>query len=78
MTNEIKVDAVKILRAFKSGDVVFLECGGHISAESYKRFMDQIGALLEGTGVRVVLLGDGIRVAAAEETIDTSHLASPQ
>lgn len=61
-------DVVKILRAFRPGDVVFLETDHVISAEAADRCKVNINKALEGTGICAVLLGGGLRIAAAEET----------
>lgn len=71
-------DVVKILRAFRAGDLVFIESDKRFSAQQLNEMMENLSAALKDTGVRVVLLHEGMRVAAAEETIDTSYLQSPQ
>jgi hypothetical protein len=71
-------EVVKILRAFRPGDVVFLQTDWPISDETAQRIKAAAESSLEGTGVKVVVLGHGLNVAAAEETLETSHLESPQ
>jgi hypothetical protein len=62
-------ETVKILRAFRPGDVVFIEVPGSLSCEAHARYSEHLSAGLEGTGVKVVILTEGSRVAAAEEHV---------
>lgn len=57
-------DVVKILRAFKPGDIVVVECAAAVSAETSQRIKDAF----HDTGLRVMILDRGMRLAAAEET----------
>lgn len=60
-------EQTKILRAFRPGDVVFIEISCALTRDAYERYADHLKSALDGTGVRAVLLTEGIRVAAAEE-----------
>jgi predicted ATP-grasp superfamily ATP-dependent carboligase len=71
-------DVVKILRAFSAGDVVFIESTKRLPDQHLDEMLDSLNAALKDTGVRVVLLAEGMRVAAAEETLDLSYMESPQ
>lgn len=64
-------EQVKILRAFRPGDVVFIEIPCALTNEAYKKYADHLAGALEGTGVKAIVLTDGIRVAAAEEHSET-------
>lgn len=60
-------ETVKILRAFRPGDVVFLEVPGSLSAAAAAAMREMLDHHLNGTDIRVIILGDGIRVAGREE-----------
>lgn len=60
-------EQVKILRAFRPGDVVFIEIPSALTADAYERYATHLNGVLDGTGVKAVILTEGIRVAAAEE-----------
>lgn len=47
----------------RSGDVVMVECERHITADGYEHVHNAMTKSLEGTGVRVVILPKGTRVA---------------
>lgn len=64
-------EQAKILRAFRPGDVVFIEIPAALTNEAYCRYAEHLKSALDGTGVRVVLLTEGIRVTAAEERSET-------
>jgi hypothetical protein len=57
---------IRVLRAFQPGDIVFIECNGPVSAEAASR----IGAYFKEyvPEIRCVLLCDGLRVVAREES----------
>lgn len=60
-------EQAKILRAFRPGDVVFIEIPCALTNDAYQRYVEHLKSALDGTGVRAVILTEGIRVAAAEE-----------
>lgn len=64
-------EQVKILRAFRPGDVVFIEIPGMLSHDAYTRYAEHLKSVLDESGVKVVILCDGARVAAAEEHLVT-------
>lgn len=47
----------------RAGDVVFLECSQDLSSETLARLTEQLKAAVDGSGVRVVILSRGIKVA---------------
>jgi hypothetical protein len=57
----------KILRAFRPGDLVFIEIPAALTNEAYQRYSEHLRSALDRTGVRAVILTEGIRVTAAEE-----------
>lgn len=66
-------ETVKIVRAFQPGDVVFLEVPGSMSADAEARMREMLDHHLKGTDIRVIILGDGIRVAGREEHLERSE-----
>ena len=64
-------EQAKILRAFRPGDVVFIEIPCALTRDAYERYADHLKGALDGTGVKAVILTDGIRVVAAEEYPET-------
>jgi hypothetical protein len=64
-------EQTKILRAFRPGDVVFIEIPAALTKEAYRDYAEHLKTALDGTGVRAVILTEGIRVAAAEEHSET-------
>ena len=64
-------EQTKILRAFRPGDVVFIEIPCALTREAYERYADHLKGALDGSGVKAVILTEGIRVAAAEEHSET-------
>jgi hypothetical protein len=58
--------AVSILRAFAPGDVVIIESDRHYSTDENERIMTYFGKVSEATGIRFVLLVQGMRVAGRE------------
>lgn len=65
-------EVVKIVRAFQPGDVVFLEVPGCLSADAANQMRAMLDHYLEGKDIRVIILGDGIRVAGREEHLERS------
>lgn len=65
---EADVVRVSVLKAFTEGDVVFVECTKPFSAERLTHARAVIEQILGQSGVRVVLLGEGMRIVAREET----------
>lgn len=64
-------EPTKILRAFRPGDLVFIEIPAALTNEAYQRYAEHLRSALDGTGVRAVILTEGIRVTAAEECSET-------
>lgn len=58
---------VKILRAFQPGDVVFVECALTMTRQTREAVKAGMDEALKGTGVRVVILEGGLKLAAREE-----------
>lgn len=68
MTEQTNIaPATKVLRAFRSGDVVFIETDEHHTASAVAKMQECLHESLADTGVRVVLLAKGMRLAAREE-----------
>lgn len=64
-TDEPVIDQVKILRAFKPGDIVFIETKKVLSIQNMQHMHRQLAAMLPE--IKIVILQDGMRVAAREE-----------
>lgn len=64
----------KILRAFKPGDIVFLECPRPLTADQLTHIHAQFKKLVPD--VRIVVLPHGLKVAAREEV--PSDITVPQ
>lgn len=47
----------------RPGDVIFLECDVGFSLEAHEKLATQFAMVLDGTGVRAVMLPKGLRVA---------------
>jgi hypothetical protein len=63
----ISLGPVSIFRAFAPGDVVIIETERRYSPAEYDRIMAYFEKVSEATGIKFVLLGDGMRVAGREE-----------
>jgi hypothetical protein len=57
-------DLPRALGIARPGDVVILEVPGAISAEAHQRYMEALDGM--NTGVKFVLLSDGVRLARVE------------
>lgn len=62
-------DVVKILRAFRPGDVVFIESDRVLSMEAMENLRKNIDTYLKDTGIKIVVLGGNLRIAAREEIL---------
>lgn len=60
----------KYLGIAKSGDVVFLECKGHLSEASFSKIKTHFDDLYKKTGVTFVILDESIKLARVEKTND--------
>lgn len=72
---EFNITATKIVRAFKPGDIVFIECPGMISmgmAEAMKNHFDSYCP-----EIKVIILGDGLKVAGREEIVEINASSAP-
>jgi len=62
-------DHVRVLRAFRPGDIVFIECERRMSDEEMAHIR---ASFSEHTpDIKVIVLGPGMHVAAREEMIAT-------
>jgi hypothetical protein len=61
--NEVADAARAQFAICRSGDVVMVECDQSITAEVHEHLRNAFAGALEGTGVRVVILPKGFRVA---------------
>lgn len=55
----------KIIRAFRPGDIVFVECARDITMQESVQIREQFAAYVPK--LKIVLLGAGMRVAGAEQ-----------
>ena len=67
MVEPIERTVIKVLRAFSPGDVVFIEPDHDLSREQLERVKAALDCSFETTGVRIVILPHGMRIAAREE-----------
>lgn len=58
---------VRILRAFRPGDVVFMTCARPLKREEQAHFAAELKRMLPE--IRVVILRDGVEIVGSEETI---------
>lgn len=65
---ELHITATKIVRAFKPGDIVFIECPAAISQASETRLRDHFREYCPE--IKVIILGDGLKVAGREEIVE--------
>lgn len=65
---------VQVLRAFRSGDVVFIETSQHLSKDQYDRISTLLKETLEPRGVTPVILGGDLHVVAASSASFDSRL----
>ena len=63
----ITLGPVTVVRAFRPGDVVFVEVSERYPPEAFKALSENCKALLEQSGVRVVILDYGMKVFAAAD-----------
>lgn len=68
----ITLGAVSVVRAFRPGDVVFIETSEHYPFAVVETIRKQLELVSERFGVKVILLHPGLKVAAATETRDPS------
>lgn len=61
------MEIVKIVRAFKPGDVVFIECDMMLSQQQKETIRNSVGVISEAAGIKVIILDAGLRLAAREE-----------
>ena len=66
----ITLGPVTVVRAFRPGDVVFIETSQYYPDETLKMLHKQADLLSERYGVKIVLLGCGMKVASAGEAPD--------
>lgn len=59
--------SVKLMRAFQPGDVVFIETDKTYSADQTKNVQKFFHNVLGETGVKIIILQPGMRIAAREE-----------
>lgn len=63
----ITLGPVTVVRAFRPGDVVFIETNQYYPQTALEAMRKQFKAVSDAIGVRVVLLDCGMKVAAASE-----------
>lgn len=64
---EAQVIRISILRAFKPGDVLVLETDRRYSPTELKDTRERLRALIDESGVKIILLDAGMRVVTREE-----------
>jgi hypothetical protein len=64
----LKAERIAIVRAFKAGDVVFVETDHYYSMEQMRAFKQYVEDVVRETGVKMVFLEKGMRITGREET----------
>ena len=72
---EFNITATKVLRAFKPGDIVFIECPAMISEASATRLRNHFRDYCPE--IKVIILGDGLKVAGREEIVEINASSAP-
>lgn len=69
----IPLERVSIVRAFRPGDVVFIEVDRVMRVEEQRSIAEILRAATESTGVKVIVLAHGMRIAGREETLEAQQ-----
>lgn len=64
---EAQVIRISILHAFKPGDVLVLETDRQYTREQLRDTRERLRALIDETGVKIILLDAGMHVVTREE-----------
>lgn len=64
---EAHVVRLSMISAFQPGDVVFVETTRPLSAETMQQLRRSVEGMLADTGVKIVVLGDALRIVGREE-----------
>lgn len=68
----ITLGPITVVRAFRPGDVVFIETNQHYPQTALEAMLKQFKTVSDAIGIRVVLLDCGMKVAAASEAPELS------